>query len=109
MPEDTPPESLRATASSEIYIKSRRTRQRFMPMLQANLEEALGTAVNDAEVRSRGAHEFNITATDLDAAGNAAARVFGFDRIDRVHLITAPDLESLAANVSDIASPAVAG
>ena len=109
MSENTPPESLRATASSEIYVKSRRTRQRFLPMLQANLEEALATAVGDAEVRPRGAHEFNITATDLNAAGEVAARVFGFDRIDRVHLIPAPDLEALAANVSDIASPAVAG
>ncbi len=108
MSQNTPPESLRAVASSEIYIKSRRTRQRFMPMLQANLEEALA-ADGDAEVRPRGTHEFDVTATDLDAAGEIAARVFGFDRIDRVHQIPAPNLEELAENVRDIAAAAVEG
>ena len=109
MSQNTPPESLRAVASSEIYIKSRRTRQRFMPMLQANLEQALAAAVGDAEVRARGTHEFNITAADLATAGEAAARVFGFDRIDRVHLIPAPDLDELAANVRAIAAATVEG
>lgn len=104
-----PPESLRAIASSEIYIKSRRTRQRFMPILQANLEEALATAVPDAVVHSHGSHEFEIKTADLTAAGEAASRVFGFDRIDRVTTVAAPSLAELADNVATLAAPVVAG
>ncbi len=105
----TKPESLRAIASSEIYIKSRKTRQRFMPILQANLEEALAAAVPDAVVHSHGNHEFEIKAGDLDAAAAAVRTVFGFDRIDRVATIAAPSLEELAANVATLATPAVTG
>ncbi|MCP4964359.1 MAG: tRNA 4-thiouridine(8) synthase ThiI [bacterium] len=96
----TPPQSLRAIASSEIYIKSRRTRQRFMPILQANLEEALRVATPDAVVQSRGSHEFEIKAADLTTAGEAASRVFGLDRIDRVTAVAAPSLAELTSNVA---------
>ena len=105
----TPPESLRAFASSEIYIKSRRTRQRFMPILQGNLEEALATVAPDSVVTAHGNHLFNISAMDLDAAAQAASRVFGFDRIDRIRSIPAPSLETLAANVAAVAAPEVTG
>ncbi len=105
----TPPESVRALASSEIYIKSRRTRQRFMPILQANLESALATNAPDAVVRPHGNHEFNIDAPDLTAAAETAATVFGFDRIDRIHSIAAPSLEDLAANVRELTAAAVTG
>ena len=97
MADTTPPESIRALASSEIYIKSRRTRQRFMPILEANLEDALATRVPDAVMRRHGNQEFDITGPDLTAAAEAAATVFGFDRIDRIHTIPATSLRLLPA------------
>jgi tRNA uracil 4-sulfurtransferase len=109
MEHPTPPESLRALASSEIYVKSRRTRQLFMPVLQANLEEALAIRVPDAVVKPRGTHEFNIDAADLTAAAEAAATVFGIHRVDQVHSIAAPNLDELAANVSTLVAPVVTG
>ena len=66
MPQETPPETIRIIASSEIYIKSRRTRQRFMPILQANLEEALAAGAPGAVVSRHGNHEYTVTGPDLD-------------------------------------------
>jgi thiamine biosynthesis protein ThiI len=106
---NSPPESLRAFASAEIYIKSRATRQRFMPILHANLEEALSSVAPDAIVKPHGNHLFNIEAADLTATAVAASRVFGFDRIDRIQTLDAPSLEGLAANVAAIAIPWVTG
>jgi len=103
----TPNESLRALPSSEIYIKSRRTRQRFMPILQANLEQAL--AEFDAGVVQHGHHEFDIAAEDLDQAGETAARVFGVDRVDRVTHLEAATLDDLVRNVTALVESAVSG
>ncbi len=80
-----------------------------MPILQANLEEALAAAAPDAVVRGHGNHEFDIKADDLAAAAVAASTVFGFDRIDRVTNIVASSLDELAANVAAIATPVVTG
>ncbi|MDJ0925950.1 MAG: THUMP domain-containing protein, partial [Acidimicrobiia bacterium] len=103
----TPTESLRANASSELYVKSRRTRQRFMPMLLANIEQSL--AGFDAVFERHGHHEFEIRTNDLDAAGPIVARVFGIDRVDRVTHIEAPSLDELAGNVRDLVGERVAG
>ena len=51
-------QSLRAVASSEIFIKSRRTRKRFMPVLHTNLEQALGDEVGEATVTQRKHNDF---------------------------------------------------
>jgi thiamine biosynthesis protein ThiI len=98
-------ETLRAIASSEIYIKSRRTRQRFLPILQSNLERALAVAGLEATVRPIHNHEFDVAAADLDAAADAISRVFGLDRVDRVTAISASTLEELAANAAPLALP----
>ncbi|MDJ0954230.1 MAG: THUMP domain-containing protein [Acidimicrobiia bacterium] len=103
------PESIRVLASSEIYIKSRRTRQRFMPILQTNLEKALGAAAPDAVLRRHGNQEFDVAAGDLNAAAEAAATVFGVDRIDRIRTIRVAGLDDLATAVRDLAQGAVQG
>jgi len=108
MASTTRPESLRVLASSEIYIKSSRTRKRFMPILQANLETAL-EAVPEATLSRHGNHEYTIDGPDLVAAADAAGTVFGIDRIDRINTVTANDLAELAANVRDLAAPLVEG
>ncbi len=109
MANTNPPESIRVLASSEIYIKSRRTRQRFMPILQTNLEKALGAAAPDAVLRRHGNQEFSVTADDLAAAAGAAATVFGVDRIDRIRTIRVADLDDLAAAVRDLEQETVRG
>lgn len=104
-----PNESLRAMASSEIYIKSRRTRQHFLPVLKANLERAVTAVSPEAVVQPYGSHEFDIRADDLDTAALAAQTVFGFDRIDRVTQVPARSLQELAENVAELTGPVVAG
>jgi len=105
----TTPQSLRAAASSEIYLKSKQTRRRFMPILRANLESALAGAAPDAVVSQRGNQEFNIATAHLEAAAAAARTVFGLQRIDRVHPIEAHNLEDLTGNVARLATTAVEG
>jgi tRNA uracil 4-sulfurtransferase len=100
-------ESLRALASSEIFIKSKRTRQHFMPILRANLEAALAASAPDVVVRQRGTQEFDISGNDLAGAATAAATVFGIDRVDRVLQIDAAGLDQLADDVGRLASPMV--
>jgi thiamine biosynthesis protein ThiI len=109
IPMDDTYESLRAFASSEIFIKSKRTRRRFMPILRANLEAALATATPDAVVRQRGNQEFDISASDLVAAANAASTVIGIDRIDRVRRLDAFSLDQLTSDVAALAAPMVTG
>jgi thiamine biosynthesis protein ThiI len=100
-------ESLRVLPSSEIYIKSRRTRKRFMPILQENLEQALSG--KQARVVQHGHHEFDVSAADLDDSAQAAARVFGVDRVDRVTHLAAPTIEDLVSNVTALVAGEVAG
>jgi thiamine biosynthesis protein ThiI len=73
------------------------------------MAEALATVIPNAEVKARGNHQFNIEASDLDAAAIAVSRVFGIDRIDRIETIGAPSLDALAVNVAALAEPRVAG
>ncbi len=103
----TPTEVLRALASSEIFIKSQRTRKRFMPILERNLRAAVAPV--GATVQQHGNHEFTIRADDLDKAAELAATVFGIDRIDRVQTVAAADLETLAESVRALVAPAVTG
>lgn len=104
-----PTDLLRAVASSEIYIKSMATRQRFMPILLSNLQKALSGFGVSGTVRRHGNHWLEIDADDLDRAGAAAATVFGIDRVDRVTMVPAPTLDALAVNVAALCGPEVAG
>jgi len=96
-------------AASEIYIKSPRTKQRFMPILRANLETAVAAAAPEAAVLRHGNQQFDITAEDLEAAAAAAATVFGIDRVDRVNNLFFTDLADLATKVSRLAKPRISG
>jgi thiamine biosynthesis protein ThiI len=110
METDTPrTELLRALASSEIYLKSMPTRQRFMPILNSNLQKALSTLGVAGTVRRHGNQWFELDSDDLDAAGAAAAAVFGIDRVDRVTMLPAPSLEELADHVAELCGPDVTG
>jgi thiamine biosynthesis protein ThiI len=104
-----PAQSLRAVASSEIFIKSRRTRKRFMPVLHANLELALGGGHGTIEVTERRHNDFEIVAGDLEAAGDTVSRVFGIDRVDLLTHVAAPALEELASGVDRLVGDGVTG
>lgn len=102
------PQSLRVVASSEIFIKSRRTRKKFMPILRANLEHALHGQPG-AIVTQRRHNDFEVVADNLDAAGMAASRVFGVDRVDLLTHVEAPTLEALTVAVDRVVGEAVSG
>jgi len=102
------PQSLRVVASSEIFIKSRRTRKKFMPILQANLEQALSEQP-DATVTQRSHNDFEIVTDDLYTGGAAASTVFGIDRIDLLTHVDAPTLEALALAVDRLVADNVTG
>jgi thiamine biosynthesis protein ThiI len=96
-------------ASSEIYIKSRRTRQRFLPILAQNLRVALGSADLSAAVHRFGHQEFEISTPNPAAAAEIATTVFGIERINLVDTVPAATLAELVPAVAEIASSRVAG
>ncbi len=103
------PKSLRVVASSEIFIKSRRTRRRFMPVLRANLEQALGGEVSTATVTPGKYNDLKIVCDDLETTGATAGQVFGVDRVDLLTPVAAPTLEALTAGVDRLIGDNVAG
>ena len=78
-----------------------------MPILQTNLEQALKE--KQARVVQHGHHEFDVTAPNLDDCAEAAARVFGVDRVDRLTHLAAPTIDDLVANVTPLVGPEVDG
>jgi thiamine biosynthesis protein ThiI len=80
-----------------------------MPTLRANLEQALDAARLEATVTPRRHNDFEVAAADLDAAGEAASRIFGIDRIDLLTHVDAPTLEELAAGVDRLVGDDVVG
>ena len=101
--------TLRAMASSEIYIKSRRTRQRFMPILAQNLRVAFESGGLSAAVHRYGHQQFEINTPDPAAAADMATTVFGVERINLVDTVPAKTLEELASAVVELVSPRVVG
>jgi thiamine biosynthesis protein ThiI len=102
-------EHLRITASPEIYLKSRRTRDRFMRILLANLDSALADAGFTDAVRRTGYHRLAVTAGDLDTAADRVASVFGVGSVARVEPIPFAGLEDLAETVAELARDEVGG
>jgi thiamine biosynthesis protein ThiI len=102
-------EFLRITAAGEIYLKSRRTRDRFMRILADNVTASLGHAVIDSTVKRSGYHELRADADDLESAGRVVAEVFGVGKVARVEAHHITDLEDLAGTVVDRTGHRVAG
>jgi thiamine biosynthesis protein ThiI len=102
-------EALRVVPSGEIFIKSRRTRQRFMARLIANMDAALTASGTDGSVERRGNHEIAVMTPDRAAAATALSRVFGVARIDEVTELPFTDLTDLTEQVADRSVARVAG
>ena len=114
MPAKTPPTAdalqfVRVTPSGEIYLKSRRTRDRFMAQLIGNVRDALGTGLVGATVRRSGHHELSIEADDLDTAARISSQVFGVRRVERVERVDFDTLEQLSKIVAEMSRPRVVG
>jgi thiamine biosynthesis protein ThiI len=103
------PEFLRITPSGEVYLKSRRTRDRFMRSLVENLREGLGAAGEAVKVRRSGHHEISIDGDDLGTAARVAARAFGVKRVEQVQPVEFDTLEQLSKIVAEMSRARVAG
>jgi thiamine biosynthesis protein ThiI len=99
---------LRLVPSGEVYLKSRRTRDRFMRGLVANLRAGLDPLGIDTTVRRSGHHELSITSGDPAAAAEVASRTFGVNRVELVEPIAFDDLDRLAEQVAERSRPRVA-
>lgn len=108
-PDTTQSEFLRITASGEIYLKSRRTRDRFVKVLTENVAAALRNVGIDGTVRRTGYHELRVEAADLERAGATVAGVFGVGRVMRVQPRLFTDLDDLASAVVERSASRVEG
>ena len=98
---------LRITPSGEMYLKSRRTRDRFMQELIGNVRSALNAGLVTATVRRSGHHELSIEADDLATAARNSAKVFGVRRVERVDRVDFDTLEQLSKIVAEMSRPRV--
>lgn len=102
-------EFLRVVPSGELYLKSRRTRDRFMSTLVDNARRGLERAGIEGSVRRCGHHELSITTSQFDDASDVAARTFGVNRVDRVHPLGFDSLEQLSKQVAEMSRERVSG
>lgn len=99
---------LLVTLGSEMYVKSDRTRRRFVRRLTSNLEEAFGRAGVTAEVDPMDRGRLIVRSPDPDAALRAAADAFGIHRVERGRALRWHGLEDLAHAVAERARARVA-
>lgn len=102
-------EFVRLVPSGEVYLKSRRTRDRFIQVLIGNLRAGLADAAVAASVRRTGHHELSLDAVDLVGAGEVAARTFGVNRVEWVQPVEFETREQLAKLVAEAARERIIG
>lgn len=101
--------SLRLTASGEIFLKSRTTRDRFLRTLTENVQDALRHNEIEGIVRRSGYHEMAIEGNDGDVAAEVASQTFGVGRVERLRSIEAATLEELGDAVAGATRHLVVG
>ena len=104
--------SLLLTVAGDIHLKSARTQRRLRRTLRHNLEAALARESPTAVIVAGPQGRMMVTAHDqatLEAAADAAARVFGIYRVIAVRRLAVPDLESLTTQVAELARDRVRG
>ncbi len=101
MPENAIPPSLHVTLSGDVFLKSRRTQQRMIETVRANLGRALNAAGYDGPVTRIGTHRYALspTSVQLEDVRDAAATVFGVGSVDETIELTFTDMEDLARAV----------
>lgn len=98
-------EFLVGVVSSDIFLKSRRTRAAMLRVLSANLAAAVGPGTS---VRRWPGHRLRFAGPAADPVG-AAARVFGIAGVQRMVPVPFATVEELADGVAALAAPEVAG
>ena len=93
---------LRLVPSGEVYLKSRRTLDRFMRLIVANLRRGLELDGIEASVRRSGHHELSIVTSEYSEAAEVAARTFGVNRVERVQSVRFDSLEQLSKLVDEM-------
>lgn len=96
------------TLSSEIHIKSSRTRGRFMKRLARNLGSKLAKKAPETRLL-RTWDRFILEGGDLEKAAQLASETFGVQRAQIVRSIRAPNLEDLARQVAEASRDRVRG
>lgn len=96
-------------ASSELYTKSRRTREWFDRVLRENLRDGLARRVPDATVAHDRRRRLFVDADDLERAAEVARRTMGVRQVAEAVPVPEGSLDELVAAVSDLARPRVAG
>jgi thiamine biosynthesis protein ThiI len=102
---------LHVTLSGDIYLKSRRTQQRLIRDVRANLDKALRSANYNGRVERLGTHRFSLApdADSLEATRAAALRVFGVGSVDLVVEAEFETMDDLARTVGVFSAERVAG
>lgn len=96
------------TLSSEIHIKSPRTRGWFLRVLRENLSRKLASDAPAARLVKTWDRLY-IEGGDLEAAATAATECFGIQRVDVVRAIPLTSLENLSKAVAEVAGARVKG
>lgn len=102
---DTDTRTLHVTLSGDVYLKSRRTQQRLIRTVRANLDKALASVQYTGPVTRIGTHRFSLAPAPeaITTVRGAALRVFGVNSVDIVveaHYATMEDLATTVANFS---------
>jgi len=103
--------TLHVTLSGDIYLKSRRTQQRLIRRVRANLDRALGSVGYTGPVRRLGTHRFGLAPTPetIEAVRSAALRVFGVASVDLVVEAEFETMDDLARTVGTFSADRVRG
>jgi thiamine biosynthesis protein ThiI len=96
------------TLSSEIHIKSPRTRSRFIRILADNLKSRLRVEAPEAKLHKTW-NRITIDGGDLDAAAKAASETFGVQRVEKIRLIGNGHLDEMSLAVADAARERIRG
>ncbi len=107
---DTHP-TLHVTLSGDVFLKSRRTQQRLIRRVRANLDEALAKVGYGGPVTRIGTHRFALSPDQesLPAVRATALTVFGIGSVDAVVEQAFATFDELAQTVASHSAERVAG
>jgi len=99
------------TMSSEIHIKSSRTRAHFIKLLARNLRAGLTRDFPTAHLETQWDRMYieDDEPANLDGIARLAARIFGIKRAEIVRRLAATSLEELVVAVAEVARSQVEG
>ncbi|MCL1599738.1 MAG: THUMP domain-containing protein, partial [Actinomycetia bacterium] len=103
--------TLHVTLSGDVFLKSRRTQQRLIKTVKANLLEAVASAGYRGTLTRIGTHRYALSpaAGELDTVRAAALTVFGIASVDLLAELEFTDLDDLASLVSAHAANRISG